>query len=115
MAFIPPTNIRQNLLHENIVEAAKLNPTYPYILSIESDNPDTTIEVISYKRFVSDAVRVAKLLQKKIPRRKAGTKPMNISVLAKSDYNFAIHLVACQFNNWGVSVSIKKKGKCEVY
>ena len=104
MGFQRPPNISHDLLHETILQAAKLNPDYPYMFTLDSDNPVSEIKVITFKRFVSDAARLAKALQRSIPKRTPGTTEQNIGFLARSEYRYAVHMLACQFNNWIVSL-----------
>lgn len=105
--FQRPPNILHDLLHETIVQAAKLNPDYPYMFTLDSDNPVSEIKVITYKRFVSDAARLAKTLQRSIPKRTPGTTEQNIGFFSMGEYSYAVHIVACQFNNWSVSLRLR--------
>lgn len=102
-SFKIPPNISQSLLHEVLLNAAKLNPDYPYILTLNSDVPDSKIEIITYTRFVSDVSQVAKRLQRSIPRRKPGSEIQNVGILARNGYDYAVHWMTCQFNSWSVS------------
>lgn len=104
MVFRQAENTLTNLLHETILEVAQLNPDYPFIFTLEADDPDAEVESVTYKQFVADVARVAKAFQKIIPARKAGTEIQNVGMLAKSDYIFALQWMACQFNRWAVSV-----------
>ena len=103
MEFKHPSNLRDLLFHEMIMEAAKLNPKYPYMFTLDSDVPDAKIQTITFEQFVTDVARVAKALQQSAPRRRFGTSAQNVGILARSTYSYAVHWIACQFNGWIVS------------
>jgi len=103
MTFQPSANLRECLLSQVFVETAALNPHFPVFFTLESDIPDAPIEMITYKRFVSDVSKVAKALQSSIPKRHPGTDMHNVGILGRNSYGYAVHWIACQFNNWTVS------------
>jgi hypothetical protein len=102
MQFERP-HVLQNLLHETVIEVARLNPEYPCMFTLDNEIPDSTIQMITYNRFVSDVFQVANELQKSIRKRQPGTVAQNVGILARSTYSYAVHWMACQFNSWIVS------------
>ena len=80
-----------------------LNPKHPYMFTLDTDIPDAKVEIITSERFLTDVSRVAKDLQRSIPRRRPGSAAQNVSIYARSTYSYAVHWIACQFNGWIVS------------
>lgn len=104
MPFQAPQNMRNSLLQEIYVNAAVLNPTHPFAFTLENDNPNASIQTITFKRYISDVAKIAKSLQGAIPRRNPGEPVRTIGFFARSNYSYAVHLMACEFNRWIVSL-----------
>ena len=100
MSFRYAKNIRQSLVQEIVLNTCKLNPDYPFAFALDGDEADSQIETISYHRFALDIVKVAKELEKSIPKRHFGTAIQNVGVLGRSRYSYAVHWMACLFNSW---------------
>lgn len=100
MSFQFPANIRESLVHEVLIEGARLNPDYPFAFTLDGDVRDAPIETASYRRLISDASHVASCLQASIPKRLPGSAPIYIGLLGRSSYSYAVHLTACMTSGW---------------
>jgi acyl-CoA synthetase (AMP-forming)/AMP-acid ligase II len=106
MAFRRPTHdIRASLLQEVVLEVAKSNPDYPFLYTIEGDDPDGAVKTITFQRFLLDVFKVREALQADLPRRKLGSAPRKVGILSRSNYYFIVHWIACMFNGWVVGAT----------
>jgi hypothetical protein len=100
LRFRTASKIRELLLHEVVFQVAELNPEFPFAFTLDCDDPEAQIETVSYRQLALDIVKVAENLGKYIPRRTPGDKPLNVGVLGRSSYKYAVQWIACSFNSW---------------
>jgi hypothetical protein len=104
MTFHPPTNFRDLLFPEALVEVSRLNPGYPFCFSLDPDTPDFEFRCVTYESFLNDITKAAIALRKFIPSREPGSDVRCVGILASSNYSYAVNFLACTFNLWTVSV-----------
>lgn len=96
-------DFRTHLFPESFLEAARLNPNYPYLLTSTSDDPNAEVKSVSYSHFLADVGRISNSLQMNIPKREVGAEPVYVGVFGRSSYSYAVHMFACIINYWTVS------------
>lgn len=104
MSFKSLHNYRELLYPEVFSEVARVNPDYPFCFTLDADIPDASFHIKTYEQFLKDVQKTANSLRKYIPPREPGSEIHNVSVLANSNYTYAVYFLACMSNSWSVSV-----------
>lgn len=107
MVYQLPPALRQSLFPDLFLSSSKLNPSYPFVFTLESDIPDASIQTVTYGRFLEDVGKVADGLRKSagVSSRQFGIEELRcVGMYGRSTYTYLVNWVAIQFFGWTVSI-----------